>query len=91
MHKLTGADALQAMLLNPCRQRRRLRRGLDDWSNLYQHAVNADYDPAFIKKLQSMGWNWQYVDPRTQQEQPVRGAAIGCILPRLGFLQAIIC
>ncbi len=33
---------VQAMLLNPSRSRRRLRRSMDDWANLYQHALNAD-------------------------------------------------
>lgn len=48
----------QSMLLNPCRTRRRLRRGMDDWANLYQHALHADLSAGFNKWMESVGWNW---------------------------------
>ncbi len=32
--------------MNRCRCRRRLRRCLDDWANMYHHGVNADVVPA---------------------------------------------
>lgn len=49
----------QSMLLNRARQRRRLRRGLEDWGNLYQHALNADLCPEFQKSLSEAGWHWE--------------------------------
>ena len=33
--------------MNPCRTRRRLRKGLGDWGNLFDHAVNADFSEEF--------------------------------------------
>ena len=33
--------------MNPCRTRRRLRKGLGDWGNLFDHAVNADFSDEF--------------------------------------------
>ncbi len=48
-----------AMLLNPGKQRRRLRRTLDDWANLYQHALNADLAPEFGTWMQRTGWKWK--------------------------------
>jgi hypothetical protein len=35
------------MLMNSCRMRRRLRKGLEDWGHLYQHALNADFSEEF--------------------------------------------
>lgn len=50
---------VQAALLNPARHRRRLRRGLEDWCHLYQHAVNADCSEAFAGVARSAGWAWR--------------------------------
>ena len=50
---------VQAVLLNPPRHRRRLRRGLEDWCHLYQHAVNADCSETLSSALASAGWNWK--------------------------------
>ncbi|GBF89805.1 hypothetical protein Rsub_02975, partial [Raphidocelis subcapitata] len=52
----------QAALLNPARHRRRLRRGLDDWAHLYQHAVNADCSDAFGSAALAAGWAWRGPD-----------------------------
>ncbi len=46
------------MLMNSSRQRRRLRRGLEDWGNLYQHAINADTSEEFQALMASSGWAW---------------------------------
>jgi hypothetical protein len=50
---------VQAVLLNPARHRRRLRRGLEDWCHLYQHAVNADCSEAFGSAATAAGWGWR--------------------------------
>jgi hypothetical protein len=50
---------VQAALLNPARHRRRLRRGLEDWAHLYQHAVNADSSEPFALAATSAGWGWK--------------------------------
>jgi hypothetical protein len=52
---------VQALLLNPARHRRRLRRGLEDWCHLYQHAVNADCSEAFGGAAAAAGWVWRGV------------------------------
>jgi hypothetical protein len=46
-HASKVANWCQAMLMNPCRTRRRLRKGLGDWGNLFDHAVNADFSEEF--------------------------------------------
>ncbi|KAJ9534528.1 hypothetical protein QJQ45_022115 [Haematococcus lacustris] len=55
---IAAGNWVQAMLLNPCRQRRRLRRGLEDWAHLYQHALNADLSPEFQAWMSAAGWRW---------------------------------
>jgi hypothetical protein len=50
---------VQAVLLNPARHRRRLRRGLEDWAHLYQHAVNADCSETFGRAAAAAGWGWK--------------------------------
>ncbi|PNH08064.1 N-alpha-acetyltransferase, 35 NatC auxiliary subunit [Tetrabaena socialis] len=52
----------QAVLMNRCRSRRRLRRCLDDWLNMYHHGVNADVVPAFQEYLRATGWRWRPLD-----------------------------
>jgi hypothetical protein len=44
------------MLMNPCRQRRRLRHGLDDWENMCHHGANADASPELADALLEQGW-----------------------------------
>ena len=56
----------QAMLMNPCRTRRRLRRGLEDWGHLYQHALGADHSPRLIEHVTKRGWKWQARAPQGQ-------------------------
>jgi hypothetical protein len=51
-------NLIQALLMNPSRCRRRLRRGLEDWANLYQHALNADTSPTFEAYMVTHGWKW---------------------------------
>ncbi|GAX76015.1 hypothetical protein CEUSTIGMA_g3458.t1 [Chlamydomonas eustigma] len=48
----------QAMLMNPCRTRRRLRKALGDWGNLFDHAINADFSPEFTAFMKRTGWSW---------------------------------
>jgi len=50
---------VQAALLNPARHRRRLRRGLEDWCHLYQHAINADCSETFGGAAVAAGWVWR--------------------------------
>jgi hypothetical protein len=57
----------QAMLLNRCRQRRRLRRCLDDWGHLYHHGVNADITAPFQRYLKQVGGNWTPEHPEDVQ------------------------
>jgi hypothetical protein len=64
-----AGNVLQAMLMNPSRTRRRLRRGLDDWANLFQHALNADNDPRFGAYMLAHGWTWE---PLFQDDIAVR-------------------
>lgn len=58
---------VQAVLLNPARHRRRLRRGLEDWCHLYQHGINADSSEAFTTAALTAGWRWpgggEYPEP----------------------------
>jgi hypothetical protein len=46
------------MLMNPCRQRRRLRRILEDWHNLFHHGSNADITAPLEEYLAGRGWEW---------------------------------
>ena len=48
--------------MNSSRQRRRLRRGMEDWGNLYQHALNADTSPEFVALMEQEGWVWQQLE-----------------------------
>ena len=42
--------------MNPCRQRRRLRRGLEDWGHLFHHALNAEFSAEFkVRPLREGG------------------------------------
>lgn len=45
---IAAGNWVQAVLLNAPRHRRRLRRGLEDWCHLYQHAINADCSEALM-------------------------------------------
>lgn len=64
-----GVCPLQALLLNHSRQRRRLRRGLEDWANLYQHAANADSNRDFMRQLKALSWTWRYKDASGEEMQ----------------------
>jgi len=55
---IASSNWAQSMLLNSCRQRRRLRRGLDDWANIYQHALNADMSEEFVAFAKRAQWAW---------------------------------
>eukprot|EP00887_Chlorella_sp_A99_P006695 scaffold3.g6695.t1 len=44
--------------LNRCRQRRRHRRLLEDWSHMLDHATNADLSEAFQEWMVGAGWRW---------------------------------
>jgi hypothetical protein len=55
---LQVSNLVLAALLNRPRHRRRLRRGLEDWANLYQHALNAELEPAGQEYLAAAGWRW---------------------------------
>ncbi|KAL3159878.1 hypothetical protein ABBQ38_010276 [Trebouxia sp. C0009 RCD-2024] len=58
-----------AMCLNRTRQRRRHRRGMEDWANLLEHALNADASPTFQGWLRHRSaWQWQ--PPEHQADHP---------------------
>lgn len=58
-----------AMCLNRTRQRRRHRRGMEDWANLLEHALNADASPTFQHWLRHRSaWQWQ--PPEHQADHP---------------------
>eukprot|EP00210_Caulerpa_lentillifera_P007357 g7032.t1 len=46
------------LCLNQYRQRRRLKRGLEDWRRLYDHAQAADTSSEFLDFMSSHHWNW---------------------------------
>jgi hypothetical protein len=46
------------MLMNPARQRRRLRKILEDWHNLFHHGANADVSGPLEEYLTGRGWEW---------------------------------
>ncbi|KAH7619000.1 putative N-alpha-acetyltransferase 35, NatC auxiliary subunit [Nannochloris sp. 'desiccata'] len=50
------------MCLNRCRQRRRLRRLLEDWRNMTDHAFNAESSGGVQDYFTQHKWNWQAVD-----------------------------
>jgi hypothetical protein len=52
----------QMMCLNRARLRRRLKRGLDDWRGLYEHAINADMSEGYREHLRASGWKWKALD-----------------------------
>lgn len=61
---LQSGNMIQALLMNRSRCRRRLRRGLEDWGNLYQHALNADTSPRFQAYMIVHGWRWENEHPQ---------------------------
>jgi len=50
------------MCLNRSRQRRRLRRLLEDWRNMTDHAFNAESSHGAQDYFTQHKWNWQAVD-----------------------------
>jgi hypothetical protein len=38
-------------------------RGLEDWGNLYQHALNADNSPQLQAYMVVHGWSWTNQHP----------------------------
>lgn len=67
-----------SMCLNRSRQRRRHRRGMEDWANLLEHALNADASPDFRDWLHHRSaWQWQ--PPAEQADHPEEAlVSIGC-------------
>lgn len=58
-----------AMCLNRSRQRRRHRRAMEDWGNLFEHALNADASVSFQDWLRlRSGWQWHL--PAEQADHP---------------------
>ncbi|KAL4459016.1 hypothetical protein ABPG75_013881 [Micractinium tetrahymenae] len=68
-----AAIAIQGMVyalcLNRCRQRRRLRRQLEDWRNIFDHGFNADVTEPWQRWLASVGWRWTYQNEGLLQGQ----------------------
>ena len=50
-----------ACLLNRARSRRRMRRALEDWVHVHQHAAVAEADPEFMEwMVGESGWAWPW-------------------------------
>jgi hypothetical protein len=62
---------VQATLLNRARQRRRLRRGCEDMSNLLQHALIAEACPLVGARLASAGWRLPQEAAGHEEEGPL--------------------
>eukprot|EP00884_Botryococcus_braunii_P020280 jgi/Botrbrau1/6936/Bobra.0215s0015.1 len=50
--------SIQTLCLNRARQRRRMRRHIEDWANLHQHAINADNSQDFQIWMESSSLSW---------------------------------
>jgi hypothetical protein len=50
------------MCLNRCRRRRRLRRLLEDWRNMLDHAFNVEAAPEARTHFAARGWRWAPVN-----------------------------
>ncbi|GLC42304.1 hypothetical protein PLESTB_000661600 [Pleodorina starrii] len=70
---IAASNVFQAMLMNRCRSRRRLRRCLDDWLNMYHHGFNADLTPAFREALRGAGWRWRWGPTEGQAPEEEQG------------------
>lgn len=58
------------MCLNRCRQRRRLRRLLEDWRNMTDHAFNAEASEEVQQWFNKHGWTWR---PNDDEGYPLAG------------------
>ena len=56
--QLATANLVQAVCMNKARVCRRLRTRLKDYSNLYNHATNADTCPEMTVYLDTSKWLW---------------------------------
>ena len=56
--QLATQNMIQATCMNKARMRRRLKSRLEDYSNLYTHAHNADYAAEMESYLEEAGWEW---------------------------------
>ncbi|GAB4823291.1 hypothetical protein N2152v2_010337 [Parachlorella kessleri] len=57
------------MCLNRARQRRRLRRLLEDWRNMFDHGFNADVAPELAAWAAQQGWRWAPLDENGDEVQ----------------------
>lgn len=57
---------VNTLCLNRCRQRRRLRRLLEDWRNMTDHAFNAEATSELQAWFASQGWTWKPTDEAGQ-------------------------
>ncbi|PNW82946.1 hypothetical protein CHLRE_06g300650v5 [Chlamydomonas reinhardtii] len=64
---IAASNWFQALLMNRCRCRRRLRRCLEDWLNMFHHGFNADVLPAFHDHLRASGWRWRPIEGAEEQ------------------------
>ncbi|KAG2449911.1 hypothetical protein HYH02_000017 [Chlamydomonas schloesseri] len=64
---IAASNWFQALLMNRCRCRRRLRRCLEDWLNMFHHGFNADVLPAFHDHLRAGGWHWRPIEGAEDQ------------------------
>ncbi|KAG2429008.1 hypothetical protein HXX76_011251 [Chlamydomonas incerta] len=64
---IAASNWFQALLMNRCRCRRRLRRCLEDWLNMFHHGFNADVLPALHDHLRAGGWRWRPIEGAEDQ------------------------
>jgi hypothetical protein len=57
------------MCLNRARQRRRLRRLLEDWRNMFDHGLNADMSADLASWMTQRGWRWMPLDESGEDPQ----------------------
>ncbi|GFR41695.1 hypothetical protein Agub_g2442 [Astrephomene gubernaculifera] len=63
------SNVCQALLMNRCRCRRRLRRCLDDWLNMTHHAANAEETPGLRELCRTAGWRRGRPQPGVREEE----------------------
>jgi hypothetical protein len=76
---VAAGNWVQEALLNRSRQRRRLRRGLEDWGHMLQHGLNADLSEAWLDLVKAREWLWRNESPEDMQVGSSGVAGDGCL------------
>jgi hypothetical protein len=74
---VAAGNWVQEALLNRSRQRRRLRRGLEDWGHMFQHGLNGDMCEEWEQLVAKKGWLWRVDGPEDIQVRVCVGGG-GC-------------